>query len=106
MIASVLYTAIVSTTSGTLNVRKAASKSTAILGRLNKGMTVEVIEEGEGWLRVQSGSLIGWCDASYLTKVATTEDVDVGNTKNYTIIITDSEGNTFRPVGAFTVKGI
>ena len=102
--ATVLYTATVTTASGSLNVRKSASKSAAFLGRLNKGTTVDVIEEGSGWLRVQHDALNGWCDASFLTKAVTAEDQEDENDKVYSAIITDSEGNTFKPVGAFTVR--
>ena len=104
IMATVLYTATVTTQSGSLNVRKTASKSAAILGRLNKGTTVDVIEEGSGWLHVQSGSLSGWCDASFLTKAATTEEPAETEDKVYSAVITDSEGSTFKTVGAFTVR--
>ena len=40
---SILYTATVTVSSGTLNVRKEASKTAAIVGRLNKGKTVDVV---------------------------------------------------------------
>ena len=102
--ATVLYTATVTTASGSLNVRKAAGKSAAVLGRLAKGTSVDVIEEGDGWLHIQSGSLDGWCDASYLTKCVTTDEPE--ESAGTQIVIMDSEGNTFRPVGEFTVKAV
>ena len=102
--ATVLYTATVTTASGSLNVRKTAGKSATVVGRLSKGKTVEVVGENDGWLHIQSGTLDGWCDASYLTKVATTEDDEDTAEEVVSIVITDSEGNAFRPVGSFTVK--
>ena len=104
--ATVLYTATVTTASGSLNVRKSASKTAAVLGRLAKGTTVEAIEEGSGWLHIQSGSLDGWCDASFLTKNASTVETadETSAATGTSILITDSKGNTFSPIGSFTVK--
>ena len=103
--ATVLYTATVTTASGSLNVRKTAGKSASVLGKLSKGTTVDVIGEGNGWLHIQYGSLDGWCDASYLTKVAAADEPDEGtDADSMHIVITDSEGNTFVPAGEFSVK--
>ena len=91
-----LYTAKVTTESGSLNVRKAATKTAAVITRLSKGTTVDVVEEGDGWLHIQSGSTDGWCDANFLTKTTETTETK--------IVITDSAGNTFEPVGWFKAE--
>jgi uncharacterized protein YgiM (DUF1202 family) len=51
-----------------LNVRKAASTDSDIVGELRKGDKVLVVEQGEaGWVKVSSGQLQGWVKRSFLT---------------------------------------
>lgn len=64
---TVLYTAVVTTQSGRLNVRK-SPKSGSIINRLDRNITVNVVEEKDGWMRVVYGDITGWCDGSYLVK--------------------------------------
>ena len=89
-------TATVNTTSGTLNVREEADKNSNILGKLEKGSSVEVLEEKGDWTQIRSGDLIGWVSSAYLAK-------DEAKNAENKITITDSEGNTFSPVGWFKV---
>lgn len=96
----VLFKAKVTTASGSLNMRKAAAKTAAVVGRLPQGTVVEVTQEVDGWLAVRSGTMEGWCDASFLTKV----DADASTSTTASVVITDSAGNSFRPVGKFTVE--
>ena len=99
-IMNILYTATVTTSGGTLNLRQ-TPKNGKVLARLAANSTVDVFEEQDGWMYVQQGEHIGWVSGEYLTKNTTVEEAL--DTAEVCIVITDSEGNTFRPVGRFTV---
>ena len=117
---AVSYKAIVTTDKDPLRVREWAQTGT-ILGKVPKGRTVDVLAEaGDGWPKIRYGELIGYVSEQYLTPLgmqpeeepeeAPQDDVqilpeDVANVTIRTIII-DSEGNTFEPVGEFTVKTV
>lgn len=51
---------------GNLNVRKEASQSSAIVGKMTNHAGCEVLEEKDGWCRIQSGNVKGWVSADYL----------------------------------------
>ena len=103
---SILYTASVTTSGGTLNLRQ-TPKNGKVLARLAANSTVDVFEEQDGWMYVQQGEHIGWVSGEYLTKNTTVEEAqdeeELLDTAEVCIVITDSEGNTFKPVGRFTV---
>ena len=96
----VLYQAEVNITSGKLNVRSAAGTKAAVIGKLRNGETVDVIADESGWAHIMTDDLDGWCSKDYLVQ-SEAEDEPLAST---TIVITDSEGNAFYPVGEFTVK--
>ncbi len=62
----VIGTAVVATESGALNIRQQPSKSAGIVGKLPRGATVDVIEDGEGWASVLYGGVTGWASKDYL----------------------------------------
>lgn len=51
---------------GNLNVRKEASKSSAIVGKMTNETGCEVLEEKDDWVRIQSGNVKGWVSKEYL----------------------------------------
>jgi N-acetylmuramoyl-L-alanine amidase len=55
-------------TANTLNVRAIPSTKGTVLGTLKKGMEVRVLEEKNGWKKVQSdgGAPEGWVAGEYL----------------------------------------
>ena len=91
--------AVVTTASGSLNMRKTASKSAEVIAKIPRGATVTVLMEADDWWRVQYKNSTGWCAAEFLTKQ---ENAD--NQARMSIRIVDSAGNVFEPVGDFTVK--
>ena len=91
--------AVVTTASGSLNMRKTASKSAEVIAKIPQGATITVLMETDDWWRVQYKNSTGWCAAEFLTKQ---ENVD--NQARMSIQIVDSAGNVFEPVGDFTVK--
>lgn len=63
-----LYQATVTASTGsTVNLRKAAGTSAAVLERVNIGTTVDVIEEGTEWHKIRTASNTGFMMACFLT---------------------------------------
>lgn len=79
----------VTTSSGSLNIRKSASTSASVIFTAAKGSTMRVLENpGTGWLRVSNASGTGWGSSGFLTLVGDTSGGD------YTIEATvDTEKN-------------
>ena len=94
--AMTLYQATVITQKDPLVLR--ATPNGREIGRIPKGETVDVIAEGE-WARVRWGDAPGYVASRYLGRIE----------KDYAeltvrVILTDSEGNTWEPVGAYTAR--
>lgn len=92
----VLYKARVATQEDPLILRATANGRK--IGEIPKGAEVEVLEDGE-WARVRHGEMMGYVASRYLERIG----------KDYAeltvrTILTDSEGNTWEPVGAFSVR--
>lgn len=49
-----------------VNLRTSVSKKGRVIGRLNKGDTVEIIEEGKEWIRVRAKGKEGYVKAKYV----------------------------------------
>lgn len=63
-----LYQATVTASSGkTVNLRKAAGTSAAVLERVSIGTTVDVIEEGAEWCKIRTANNTGFMMARFLT---------------------------------------
>lgn len=93
----VLYNAIVNTKNDPLRVREWAITG-AIIGKIPKGHTVEVLSEPvDGWCQVRYNELEGWVSAEYLAAIAA-PDPEAGG-----LTIIDDAGNTFMPVGNWRV---
>lgn len=50
----------------TLNVRSSASEDAPIIGRLYADCYGEILEQGDGWTLLHSGSVVGWAKNDYL----------------------------------------
>lgn len=91
-----LFTAKVVLNSGYLNVRDAPNGAT--VGKLFSSDQVNVYEIDGNWCRIGAKQ---WVSSLYLVK----EHVPSGTqTASNRIVIVDSEGNKFVPVGSFTVN--
>lgn len=97
---TVLYEAKVVTAQGSLNVRCAPGTSAAIITRLPQNTVVSVTDSTDGWLKIRTEDAIGWVSAQFLARISDGNDASV----KAVIEIVDSEGNTFRPAGDYTVK--
>lgn len=98
---SVIYHASVATKKDPLRVRD-WPKTGEILGHVDKGSIVDVLRDnGDGWPFIRYNELIGYASAEYLTPVLQTDGVADAADR---IVIRDSAGNEFRPVGGWRVE--
>ena len=61
-----LFTGIVNTEKDPLNVRKSPSTEAEIIGRLDKGSTVTVYSETDGWCEIEYNGGIGYVSKDYI----------------------------------------
>lgn len=73
-------TYIVTTGSGELNLRAAATTSSAILDRIPNGSEVQVIESDGSWASVVYNGISGYCSMEYLTLASQSTDAVLGTT--------------------------
>ncbi|MGI6200170.1 MAG: SH3 domain-containing protein [Christensenellales bacterium] len=60
-------TAVVTTQSLSLNLRSGPGTSYAVIGKLNRGQTVDVLEQGSAFTKVRTdGGMTGWASNEYL----------------------------------------
>lgn len=57
---------IIAKVDNSVNVREAAGEDAAVEGKLFKNCSGIILEQGEGWTKIQSGNLIGWVSNDYL----------------------------------------
>lgn len=57
---------VIAKVDNSVNVREAASEDAAVEGKLFKNCSGIIIEQGEGWTKIQSGNLTGWVSNDYL----------------------------------------
>lgn len=49
-----------------LNIREEASEEAEIVGKFYRGSAGNILEENNGWLKIQSGEVSGWVSAEYV----------------------------------------
>ncbi|MBR5510317.1 MAG: cell wall hydrolase [Lachnospiraceae bacterium] len=49
-----------------VSIRAEANKESAVLGKLYKGCAGNILEEAEGWTKIESGKVAGWVSNDYL----------------------------------------
>lgn len=101
-----LFKAVVDTVSGPLNLRELPAKNAMIIEKMPKGEIVEVIEKTDlEWWRVRYKGETGYASEEYMSRIVEPEEGEALVAEAAVqIVITDEAGNTFRPVGAFTVN--
>ena len=90
----ILYTAVVRTSGGALNLRSGPDKAYGVTAKIPNGTELDVYSDGD-WCKVEFNGAYGYVDASFLEK----NERRMG--ENITIV--DDEGNIFRPSGGFRV---
>ncbi len=70
---------VMANVSNTLNVRAEANEDSEKVGYLYRDCGGTILEQKDGWTKIQSGSLIGWCSDEFLAfgdeAIAMSEDV-------------------------------
>ncbi|MBN2369177.1 MAG: SH3 domain-containing protein, partial [Vicinamibacteria bacterium] len=56
------------------NLRSGPSTSTTIVGKVEQGKTLEVIETSGAWIKVRSSGLAGWISDALVERIAETSD--------------------------------
>lgn len=66
-----------------VNVREAAGEDAAVVGKLFKNCSGIVLEEADGWTKIESGNVVGWVSNDYLIFGAEAEAMaaEVGSLK-------------------------
>lgn len=91
-----LYRARVTTRSGPLNLRDRPNG--AVIGKIPRGEVVDVLSDEEEWWAVDYRGARGYASSDYLERILS------GAAGEVRIVLEDSEGNTFCPVGGWTVR--
>ena len=50
-----------------LNIRESNGTNYKVVGVLNEGVEVNVLEESDGWYKINKGDITGWCKKDYIT---------------------------------------
>lgn len=74
---------VIAKVDNSVNVREEASEDAAVEGKLFKNCSGIILEQGEGWTKIQSGNLTGWVSNDYLYfgEEAETMIAEVGSLK-------------------------
>ena len=56
-----------------LNIRSAPTTNSEVIGKLQKGQKVEVLEWNKGWAKVRIGNTVGYVYGSYLSELVNTK---------------------------------
>ena len=76
---AMLYQAVVTTERDPLRVRDAPGTQGRVLGSVPRGEVVDVLaDNGDGWLRIRYGDLVGYASGAYLTRVPQEDGGDTG----------------------------
>lgn len=93
-----------------LNVRSGKGVNTSRLGKLYRGDKVVTLGQEGNWTKIEYNNAVGYVYSQYLEPVSDATDIPVPDTITEVkmiepqMIITDEEGNVFRPVGNVTVS--
>lgn len=73
-----------------VSVREEANTDAAVVGKLYKGCRADIVEESEGWTRIQSGEVTGWVSNDYLAFGAEAAERAETDVKNIATVTTDT----------------
>ena len=95
-------------TASSLNVRAGAGTSYDKVGKLANGTAVKVLDEKDGWYKIEAGSVTGWVSAAYIkldstTPVVTSHALTTANLKLRTSAVSGSVITTMPKGSTVTV---
>ena len=98
-----MYTAIVDTKSGPLNLRSAPTTNSSVIEEIPKGSIVGVIKEmNADWSQVYYGEILGYVASKFLQRENTSPEPEkpvedtTAPVEGITVVVTDVSGNRFR----------
>lgn len=99
-----MYSAVVTTRRDPLTLRNAPEGEK--IGKLPKGARVDVLAQSDGWAYVSYGGMSGYCSAAFLTRCEQEDEKAAGDegAVHVALVLTDSAGNTWTPVGDFSAR--
>lgn len=99
----VMYTAIVATKSGPLNLRSAPTTNSSVIEEIPKGSIVGVIREmNADWSQIYYGEILGYVASKFLQRENTSPEPEkpvedtTAPVEGITVVVTDVNGNRFR----------
>ena len=103
--ATMFYRATLTTEKDPLRVRQSPGTG-RIIGHVPRGAVIEVLaDKGDGWPRIRYNELVGYASGDYLTRVE--DENEIKNPEegiHVMLILTDSAGNEWIPVGDFSAR--
>lgn len=80
-----------------LNMRKGPSTDYEICGVIFKNCAVEILEEDDGWMKIESGGATGYVSAEYVTTGEKARKLALSSMKYMAEILTDSVAALYEP---------
>lgn len=80
-----------------LNMRKGPSTDYEICGVIFKNCAVEILEENDGWMKIESGGATGYVSAEYVTTGEDARKLALSSMKYMAEILTDSVDALYEP---------
>lgn len=73
-----------------VSVREEASTEAAVVGTMYKGSCGDILEEADGWTKIQSGEVIGWVNNDYLAFGLEAKERSVSDVPKMAIVRTET----------------
>ncbi len=73
-------------TATSLNVRATPSTSGAVVGKITKGNTVNIVDESKGWAKITYNGKEAWISSQYINKTQTTSTPTANSTSKSAVV--------------------
>ncbi|MEH7294417.1 SH3 domain-containing protein, partial [Priestia megaterium] len=73
-------------TATSLNVRATPSTSGAIVGKITKGNTVDIVDESKGWAKITYSGKEAWISSQYINKTQTNSTSTANSTSKSAVV--------------------
>ncbi len=73
-------------TATSLNVRATPSTSGAVVGKITKGNTVNIVDESKGWAKITYNGKEAWISSQYINKTQTTSTSTANSTSKSAVV--------------------
>ncbi|MGV4968036.1 SH3 domain-containing protein, partial [Priestia aryabhattai] len=73
-------------TATSLNVRATPSTSGAVVGKITKGNTVDIVDESKGWAKITYSGKEAWISSQYINKTQTNSTSTANSTSKSAVV--------------------